>query len=88
LYLKKHKCPNNKVFVPSNLMAKSVVEICKAIAKKTSMDYYGISQKLVLDNIDTLSPMIAHISNKSIESGGNFGRQSCQGRSGIQKQKP
>jgi hypothetical protein len=70
--MSKHSQINPIIFKPSEVQGKHVIDKCKNIAMKTSTDPYGISQKLILQIIDTLAPVIAHIWNRSIASGGTF----------------
>jgi hypothetical protein len=68
-YLDKHSNRNQKDFSLTKISAAGVVESCQNIQKKTSCDHYGLSQKLLLQNIDTLAPLVAHIWNQSIQDG-------------------
>ena len=68
-YLSKHSCTNKNSFSPTPVNACKVEEICSKIKKKTSCDKYGISQKLIMDNIGILSTSIAHVWNCSIHTG-------------------
>ena len=71
-YLTKHSSPNKNSFSPHRITPQEVIETCASTAKKTSSDHFGISQKLVIDNINTLSPVVAHIWNQSIGGNGVF----------------
>jgi hypothetical protein len=68
-YLDKHSNRNQKDFSLTKISAAGVVESCQNIQKKTSCDHYRLSQKLLLQNIDTLAPLVAHIWNQSIQDG-------------------
>ena len=68
-YLEKKSVTGNPCFTPSSVNSDYVSEICKGIAKKASTDHYGISQRLILSNMDTLAPLISHIWNQSIKAG-------------------
>ena len=68
-YLKNHSNPYSNQFTPSKVTADEVVDICKHFKKKTSLDANGLSPKMILPNLDILSPTIAHIWNQSIEHG-------------------
>ena len=46
-----------------------VIQASKNINKKKSCDAYGLSQTVVLNDIDIIAPMIAHIANCSLEEG-------------------
>lgn len=71
-YLNKHSQANVSSFQPSEVDGNYVLEKCKNLAMKTSTDPYGISQKLIVQNLDTIAPVIAHIWNRSLASGGSF----------------
>ena len=68
-YLNKKTVNGDPRFRPKQVSPDFVLETCKGIAKKTSTDHYGISQKLIVSNLASLAPVIAHIWNKSIEIG-------------------
>ena len=46
-----------------------VIEACRNINKKTSSDAYGLSQAVVLNDIEIIAPMITHIANCSLKEG-------------------
>ena len=73
-YLKSHSAPSEANFAPQRITPDTVTEISKKIAKKTSCDHYGISQKMIIDNMEVLAPSIAHVWNQSIDGGGVFPR--------------
>ena len=45
------------------------INTCKQISKKQSCDIKGLSQAIVLSDIDIISPIVTHIANCSFESG-------------------
>jgi hypothetical protein len=46
-----------------------VILICGHIKRKSSKDHYGMSQRLLLDNIETLAPYIVHLWKRSVATG-------------------
>ena len=46
-----------------------VLEACRHINKKKSCDAYGLSQAVVINDIDIIAPMIVHIANCSLGEG-------------------
>ena len=59
----------NQPFSPNQVAAADVIKACEAMQKKTSTDHYEVSQDLILSNLETLAPVIAHIWNQSIKDG-------------------
>jgi exonuclease III len=68
-YLQRHCAPNAEEFELTKTTESEIADICKNIKKKTSKDHYGISQKLIIDNINTLAKPIAHLWSRCIETG-------------------
>ena len=68
-YLNKIPNPNPNQFSPSRVTAAEVLDICKHVKRKTSLDANGLSSKMIIPNLDILSPIISHIWNQSIEYG-------------------
>jgi hypothetical protein len=46
-----------------------VIKVCKNMKRKTSKDLYGFVQKQILDDANILAPVIAHLMNRSQETG-------------------
>jgi hypothetical protein len=57
------------MFHLSSVTAQEVLETCKKIKKKPSLDHYGLSQKTILKHMDILAPVIAHLWNRCKETG-------------------
>jgi len=68
-YLRKHTEPNEAEFHLEKTTTEEVIDICKKMKKKTSRDHFGISQKLIMDNIVVLSKPITHLWNRCKETG-------------------
>ena len=68
-FLNKHSDPNGNQFSPKTTTGNDIIELCREIKKKSSCDRSGVSQKLILNNIEILAPLIAHIWNCSISTG-------------------
>ena len=46
-----------------------VMDACSNISKKKSCDAYGLSQSVVLHDVDIIAPMMTHIANCSLKKG-------------------
>ena len=68
-YLNRRNHDTTNQFSPTEITLSDVIDACETIKKKTSTDHYEMSQDLVLTNLHTLAPPIAHIWNQSIQSG-------------------
>ena len=68
-YLAKHSLRSENVFVFTDVLARDIVEVSKALNPKTSCDAAGIQQNIVLSDIDILAPMLAHLVNVSQKTG-------------------
>ena len=68
-YLKKNKLRATETLMFEDFDYKQVLEACKQINPKKSCDAYGLQQKIVLNDMDLLAPMFAHLMNCSIAAG-------------------
>ena len=68
-YLSRVNHTSAQTFSPQQVTCDDVIKICESIPKKTSTDHYDLSQELLLTNLPTLAPPIAHIWNQSIAEG-------------------
>ena len=51
------------------IASEEIIEVCKKITLKTSTDAYGFQQNIVLNDVNILAPVIAHLVNKSQDEG-------------------
>ena len=68
-YLQKHCDKNQNSLLFSDVNAQDVTEACKKFTLKTSSDSSGFQQNIVLQDIDIIAPVIAHVINMSQETG-------------------
>ena len=68
-FLNKHMQRNTQNLLLSDFDENDVLEACRLLNPKKSCDAYGLSQMIVLRDIDILAPMIVHIANCSLNSG-------------------
>ena len=68
-FLNKFKDRNAEQLMHIEFTDNDVIEACRNINKKTSCDAYGLSQAVVLNDIDIIAPMITHIANCSLREG-------------------
>ena len=68
-YLQKSKVRNEHSIFLSPVTAEDVLDVCKNLTPKTSMDPSGFKQSIVLQDADILAPVLAHLVNCSIEAG-------------------
>ena len=68
-YLKKHSEESQHTFTFSDITAENVIDACKKLSNKTSADAAGFKQNIVLQDIDILAPILAHLINCSQKTG-------------------
>ena len=68
-YLHKFKEKNSECMADTRFTKDDVVDACMNISKKKSCDAFGLSQQIVLNDIDIIAPMITHIANCSLREG-------------------
>lgn len=68
-YLRKNSKANKESILLSNVTEQDVKEVCQKINPKTSCDANGLAQNIVLEDIDIMAPVIAHLVNCSQSSG-------------------
>ena len=68
-YLHKHREANTNSILLNNITEDEVVDVCKKLAPKTSVDPFGFQQKIVLGDSDIMAPIIAHLVNCSQRTG-------------------
>jgi hypothetical protein len=68
-YLENH-CPiNPEKLLFSENVGQDVIKACEKMKKKTSKDPFGFAQSEILGDIDILAPVMAHLMNRSQETG-------------------
>ena len=68
-FLTKFKDRNPEQLILQEFTEDDVLEACRHINKKKSCDAYGLSQAVVINDIDIIAPMIVHIANCSLGEG-------------------
>ena len=68
-YLNKNKARATETLLFEDINANLVLEACKQINPKKSSDAFGLQQKIVLNDMDLLAPMFAHLVNCSLSAG-------------------
>ena len=68
-YLKKHKTRNQNSILLSSVSHYDIIDICKQFKPKTSTDPHGFQQNIILEDVDILAPVLAHLVNCSLKSG-------------------
>jgi hypothetical protein len=68
-YLGNHCLINPEKLLFSENVGQDVIKACEKMKKKTSKDPFGFAQSEILNDIDILAPVIAHLMNKSQETG-------------------
>ena len=68
-YLNKFSERNSENLTFSDFSENDVIEACRNINIKRSSDAYGLSQAIVLDDIEIIAPIITHIANCSLKEG-------------------
>ena len=60
----------NEHFLPFNkVYARDIIEVCKLMTPKTSMDPHGLKQSIILDDAEILAPILCHLVNSSMKAG-------------------
>ena len=68
-YLDKNRTRATETLLFEDINANLVIEACRQINPKKSSDAFGLQQKIVLNDIDLLAPMFAHLVNCSLSAG-------------------
>ena len=68
-YLGKSKERSNIEMLPTTFTDNDVTEAYKMLNTKKSEDAYGLSQKVVIHDMDILTPMFTHLANLSLSNG-------------------
>ena len=68
-YLYKHSQRNKNSLLFSEVTAQDVIDVCKSFTPKTSADAAGFKQNVILQDVDILAPVLAHLVNSSQKSG-------------------
>ena len=68
-YLQKHRQRNENSLLLSDVTADDVKSVCQKLTRKTSSDASGFKQNVVLDDTDIMAPVIAHLVNRSQQTG-------------------
>ena len=68
-YLRKHSERNQYSLLFSDVTSDDVVDACNKFTRKTSADGAGFKQNIVLQDIDILAPILAHLINCSQRTG-------------------
>ena len=68
-YLTKNKERVNEQLMSGRFNEQDVLNACRLLHPKKSCDAYGLSQKVVLHDMDILAPMFVHLINCSLSSG-------------------
>ena len=68
-YLSKHRTRVTQEMLESDFNEEDVLNACQLLYPKSSCDAYGLSQKVILQDMDIISPMFVHLINLSVSSG-------------------
>ena len=68
-YLSKNKARITQQLMECEFTADDVYNACKLLYPKSSCDAYGLSQKVILQDMDIITPLFVHLINCSIASG-------------------
>ena len=68
-YLTKNKKRVTDELFTGRFTAQDVKNACRLLRPKKSCDLYGLSQKVVLQDMDILTPMFVHVINRSLSAG-------------------
>ena len=68
-YLLKHTRKNQHSLLFSDVNSENVIDACKKFTKKSSTDAQGFHQNIVLQDVDLLAPVLAHLINCSQKTG-------------------
>ena len=68
-YLNKHVKVNQNSILLNDIAADDVTDACKKFKLKTSKDPMGFQQNIVLNDMDILAPVVAHLINCSQREG-------------------
>ena len=68
-YLLKHSERNIHSLLLSRVDAEDVTDVCRKMTPKTSTDPLGLKQNTILDDIGIFAHVLAHMVNRSMESG-------------------
>ena len=68
-FLHRAKERNEEELLYTRFTVEETIEASRLINNKTSCDAYGLSQAIVLKDVDIIAPVIAYIANCSIEQG-------------------
>ena len=68
-YLMKQVKKNQSSLLFSDIDAENVIDACKKFTNKTSADAAGFKQNVILQDIDILAPVLAHLINTSQRKG-------------------
>ena len=68
-YLSKNKARTTQQLLECEFTAEDVRNACKLLYPKSSCDAYGLSQKVILQDMDIITPLFVHLINRSFASG-------------------
>ena len=68
-YLKKNREKVTHQMLESNFTEEDVYNACQLLYPKSSCDAYGLSQKVILQDMDIIAPMFVKLINLSVSSG-------------------
>ena len=68
-YMTKNKERVTEQLMSGRFNEQDVLNACRLLHPKKSCDAYGLSQKVVLQDMDILAPMFVHLINCSLSSG-------------------
>ena len=68
-YLSKHIQANQNSLLFSDVSTQDVLDVCQKFTPKTSSDPAGFQQNIVLQDVNLIAPVIAHLVNCSQKSG-------------------
>ena len=68
-YLTKHSQMNQNSLLLSDVSSQDILDACKKFTPKTSTDPNGFQQSIVLQDVNLLAPVLAHLVNCSQRSG-------------------
>ena len=68
-YLHKHTAGNTNSLLLNDVTHHDIIEVCKKFTPKTSKDSAGFKQNIILNDIEILAPVLAHLVNCSQKTG-------------------
>ena len=68
-YLSKNKARITHQLLECEFTVEDVQNACKLLYPKSSCDAYGLSQKVILQDMDIITPLFVHLINRSVSSG-------------------